>query len=101
MPSRRIEFAIWTWSQSHERIATVVPPGLNKMARALTLNGEDWLADPNDWSHSVGVGSSTTVDFRRTDGSREVRGRVMGTPEDFAKVSEDELLAALKDALKS
>ena len=69
------------------------------MARALTLNGEDWLADPDEWSYSVDLGSSTTVDFRRTDGSREVHGRVRGTPEDFAKVSEDELLAALKDAL--
>jgi hypothetical protein len=70
------------------------------MARAIRLDNVDWLAEPTGLAHEVAMRSSTQIRFKRVDGTGdELFGRILMRPEDINNATEEQYLAALREAL--
>jgi hypothetical protein len=70
------------------------------MAKRIEHEGVQWDGEPTGWSHEVDNHPSTSIEFRRVDGTGEpVIGRIRIRPEEIGQATDAQYQQALEEAL--
>lgn len=71
------------------------------MARAIHVDGIDWLGEPTGFAHEVTNDWSTPIRFTRADGTGSgVVGRIAMRRDEIDEATEEQYIQALQEALR-